>query len=79
MRLGKESNHLAGSWTPAGSCRWWNVLFWIKPAVEEHFCCQQDALTGLTGIRGVDDGILQSSCRDTEMETAVDHSLVCLF
>lgn len=78
MLLDKESNHLATSWTPAGSCRWWNMLFWIKPAVEEYFCCQQDALTGLTGIRGVDDGILQQSCRDTEMETAIDHNLICL-
>lgn len=59
MLLDKESNHLTTSWTPAGSCRWWNMLFWIKPAVEEYFCCQQDALTGLTGIRGVDDGILR--------------------
>lgn len=78
MLLDKESNHLTTSWTPAGSYRWWNMLFWMKPAVEEYLCCQQDALTGLTGIRGVDDGILQHRCRDTKMETVIDHNLICL-
>lgn len=51
MLLDKESTHLTTSCTPAGSYRWWSMLFWIKPAVEEHFCCQQDVLTGLRDQR----------------------------
>lgn len=49
--LDKESTHLTTSCTPAGSYRWLGMLFWIKPAVEEHFCCQEDVLMGLRDQR----------------------------